>query len=266
MTAPSTKDPSDSPQDAATRQLLDAAFDEFDVADRVAETELGSESVRIAAGIRAMLAAEDVVDTMDVAVDYVMRMLPNVTSASVTLVAGEHAATPVHRGEVALGLDKAQYDLDQGPCLDAATETEFVHSSNLSREYRWPQWTTLAIEADIGSVACYRLFSNNDRIGALNLYATQPNAFPGDCLDLGLRLSAQISAALTAKIHDEATSRALTSRTEIGQAEGILMERLGLTADQAFEVLSQLSQHQNRKLRDIASDIARTGEIPNIKR
>jgi GAF domain-containing protein len=246
--------------------MLDAALDEFGVADRVADTELGSESVRIAAGIRAMLAAVDVVDTMDVAVDYVMRMLPSVSSASVTLVAGEYASTPAYRGDVALALDKAQYELDQGPCLDAATETEFVHSPNLHREYRWPQWTTLAIEAGVRSVACYRLFSDNDRIGALNLYATQPNAFPGGCLDLGLRLSAQVSSALTSKIHDDAKDRALTSRSEIGQAQGILMERLGLTADQAFETLSQMSQHQNRKLRDIAADLARTGELPDAKR
>ena len=63
-----------------------------------------------------------------------MQMLPTVSSASVTLVAQEYASTPAHRGEVALALDKAQYDLGQEPCLDAAALTEFVHSPNLPND------------------------------------------------------------------------------------------------------------------------------------
>ena len=55
---------------------------------------------------------------------------------------------------------------------------------------------------------------------------------------------------------------ALLSRDVIGQAKGILMERLHLTADQAFEELRTVSQHQNRKVRDIAVALADTGEWP----
>ena len=41
---------------------------------------------------------------------------------------------------------------------------------------------------------------------------------------------------------------AISSRDLIGQAKGILMERHGLTAEQAFAVLAQHSQENNRKL------------------
>jgi AmiR/NasT family two-component response regulator len=54
----------------------------------------------------------------------------------------------------------------------------------------------------------------------------------------------------------------LVTCTVIGQAEGILMERLKITADQAFGVLSRLSQHRNVKLRDMARHLVETGEIP----
>ncbi len=54
----------------------------------------------------------------------------------------------------------------------------------------------------------------------------------------------------------------LVTRTVIGQTEGILMERLKITADQAFGVLSRLSQHSNTKLRDVARNLVETGEIP----
>ncbi len=56
----------------------------------------------------------------------------------------------------------------------------------------------------------------------------------------------------------------LVTRTVIGQAEGILMERLKITADQAFGVLSRLSQQSNVKLRDVARNLVETGEIPRI--
>jgi AmiR/NasT family two-component response regulator len=55
---------------------------------------------------------------------------------------------------------------------------------------------------------------------------------------------------------------ALESRAVIDQAKGILMERHKLTADQAFQALVQASMHTNRKVRDIADHLVRTGELP----
>ena len=43
-------------------------------------------------------------------------------------------------------------------------------------------------------------------------------------------------------------SAALQSRTVIGQAEGILMERLGVDSDQALAYLKRISSHTNTKL------------------
>jgi hypothetical protein len=60
----------------------------------------------------------------------------------------------------------------------------------------------------------------------------------------------------------EGLEEALLSRDVIGQAKGILMERLHLTSDQAFEELRAVSQQHNRKLRDISAGLADTGEWP----
>jgi AmiR/NasT family two-component response regulator len=54
---------------------------------------------------------------------------------------------------------------------------------------------------------------------------------------------------------------ALQSRASIDQAKGILMERYRLTADRAFEALSAVSMHRNRKVRDIAEHLVATGEF-----
>ncbi len=60
----------------------------------------------------------------------------------------------------------------------------------------------------------------------------------------------------------EGLEEALLSRDVIGQAKGVLMERLHLTPDQAFEELRSASQKLNRKVRDIAAELADTGEWP----
>ncbi|MCU1451107.1 MAG: uncharacterized protein JWP02_3277 [Acidimicrobiales bacterium] len=71
---------------------------------------------------------------------------------------------------------------------------------------------------------------------------------------------ASLVEQLTDKI--DGLEEALLSRDVIGQAKGILMERLRLTPDQAFEHLRLASQHSNRKLRDLAAHVAETGQWP----
>jgi hypothetical protein len=72
--------------------------------------------------------------------------------------------------------------------------------------------------------------------------------------------TADILQQLSDKV--EGLEEALLSRDVIGQAKGILMERLHLTGDQAFEQLRESSQKHNRKVRDIAAELAETGVWP----
>lgn len=58
---------------------------------------------------------------------------------------------------------------------------------------------------------------------------------------------------------------ALASRLLIGQAQGLLMERLGLDADQAFDYLKRASMHLNLKVVRIAEDIVRTRALPDLE-
>ncbi len=51
----------------------------------------------------------------------------------------------------------------------------------------------------------------------------------------------------------------MVNRTVIGQAEGILMERFKITADQAFELLRDSSVKSNNRLIQVAEELASTG-------
>jgi ANTAR domain-containing protein len=83
----------------------------------------------------------------------------------------------------------------------------------------------------------------------------------------GVVLAAMAGLALTAaEEHDDEARHtlqvALTTQTMIGQAQGILMERERITADQAFDILRRASQHLNTKIRDVVQALVDTGESP----
>jgi hypothetical protein len=68
-------------------------------------------------------------------------------------------------------------------------------------------------------------------------------------------------AAASRKSTAEHLLGALASNREIGVAVGILMVNHQLTDDQAFDLLSRVSQRTNRKVRTIALEVAQAGAI-----
>ncbi len=78
----------------------------------------------------------------------------------------------------------------------------------------------------------------------------------------GLAFAAQAAVALRSAQTEQHLRAAMAARNLIGQAQGILMERFQLTAEQAFAVLSRVSQQSNVKLRDVAQRLIDTGETP----
>ena len=61
---------------------------------------------------------------------------------------------------------------------------------------------------------------------------------------------------------EEHLRSAMETRTVIGQAQGIVMERLKTTADHAVALPTRLSQDHDEKVRDVARRLADTGEVP----
>ena len=105
--------------------------------------------------------------------------------------------------------------------------------------------------------------------GGLNMYARKPEAFDEDSRAAAMAFGPYAAVAAgnahayhTARTTADNLKAALDSRTVIGQATGILIERYKLTADHAFRLLSVASMNANRKLRLIAEDLVRTGELP----
>ena len=78
----------------------------------------------------------------------------------------------------------------------------------------------------------------------------------------GPAIAAHISIAVAAALAVSDLTRALNSRTVVGQATGILMERFDMDAARSFGVLTRLSSHANRKLRDVAAELVASRALP----
>jgi transcriptional regulator with GAF, ATPase, and Fis domain len=159
--------------------------------------------------------------------------------------------------------DAMQYELGEGPCLDAIWEQPQVYVADLRTDQRWPRWSPrVAEELDVSSMLCTRLFTNDDTLGALNVYSPHGNAFDEQLRDEITTLAAHAAVAVADAAQIEGLTIAVDRRTKIGMALGMVMERYELDEARAFDVLKRLSSHTNTKLYDIARDIVDTGRLP----
>jgi GAF domain-containing protein len=158
--------------------------------------------------------------------------------------------------------DRLQYELGEGPCVQATVEQRTLLSDDLHGDARWPRWGPRAAAIGFSSVLSAQLHAGDQHIGALNLYGARPAQFSADDAETAHLFGFHAAAALAAAHSDESLRAALDSRTVIGQAQGILMERFDVDADRAFTILRRYSQDTNTKLRDVAEEVARTRRLP----
>lgn len=160
--------------------------------------------------------------------------------------------------------DRLQYELGEGPCLDSIWEEEALYSPDLRHDHRWPTWGPRVVEeTDARSVLSFRVFTHAETLGALTLYSRAVDAFDDAAREEGLAIAAQVAIAVAAAREIGHLSLGLDTRTVIGQATGILMERFDLDGDVAFKVLARYSSTSNVKLREVAAEILRTRTLPD---
>jgi GAF domain-containing protein len=192
--------------------------------------------------------------------DLARRTLPGASEVSVTLVGGGDAHTAAYTGPLALKLDEWQYDRGYGPCLDAAATATTMSVPDTTNEARWLDWATQAADAGARSSLSIGLPVQEKVTGALNIYSVDPKAFDDDTVTLAQTFAGYAAVALAnAHLYDTTATlaqqmqTAMESRAIIEQAKGIIMGQRRCTAQEAFILLSKVSQDSNRKLRDVAA-------------
>ncbi|GAA4844146.1 GAF and ANTAR domain-containing protein [Pseudonocardia benzenivorans] len=206
-------------------------------------------------------------DALRLIVEAAGAMVPAADLVSVTIHLDDGTfETAVCTEPLAARLDELQYRLREGPCLLASSRAGLgvFASSDLGADTRLARWGPAAAHDGVHSALAVGLFAHEEppRLGALNFLSRGRGGLDGADLDAAVVLAAHTAAvldtrraALAAERTNENLRAALRNRDVIGQAKGILMEREGITEEQAFEILRSVSQRMNVKLADIAGTV-----------
>lgn len=182
--------------------------------------------------------------------------VPGTSFVSVTVLPdAEPLRTEAATDPLAERADRLQYELREGPCYAAVTDARFVLVNDLRGSAEFPAYGPRAADLGIGAQAAVQLVRDGERAG-LNLYSTHVGAFDRNTVQLAELFATHAAMLLGYAEQVEQLGEAVHTRTDIGTAVGILMERFGVDRHRAFEFLSRTSQERNVKVRVLARQIA----------
>lgn len=226
------------------------------------------EAARRLVGVLVDSATTDRLDAQRV-LGFAARAVPSAGWSGITLLrAGRRPTSVVAVGDVGSEVDALQHSLREGPCIEAAAEDDVVVVDDVATDSRYPVFgPRCADEIGVRSIMAVRVqLADGERRAALNFYADRPGAFGADDLAVAALFAPFVGLAVEAHLNAEEVAhlqQALESSRQIGSAVGILMAHGRLTSDEAFAMLVQASRTLNRKLRDIADEVTRTGALPS---
>lgn len=213
---------------------------------------------------QAMGAAGADHDRLMIAVEAAVELVKACAHAGITLNRRGECSTLAGSSEVPSLVNDLQNEVGEGPCHDLDRDEETVVCTDLARDQRWPAWgARVHQELGLGSSMSLLIFTARGSYGTLSLYAERPRAFSADDLATAQALAGHLAVSMAASREIDGLGVALASRTVIGQAEGIVMERLGVDSDQALAYLKRVSSHTNTKLVDVALALVRTRRLPD---
>ena len=222
------------------------------------------ELTAVFARIKGLLLTEDKVDrALQLLVQAVRDAIPGSAGAGISLFDEQGrgrstAATAQLVGQA----DAAQHDLGQGPCVEAWTEGTTVLVHDAAADGRWPLWSEAVAPLPVRSVVSTPLAAAGGPIGTLKIYAVLPAAYTAATGQL-LEKFAVPAATLLAHVQGSETPRhlsgplkgALAGRDNTNRACGMLMERHGLSADQALRELLRRARADQAPLSRVCADL-----------
>lgn len=205
---------------------------------------------------RALLSDDDLDSVLGRIAAVAVEELDGCESAGIDLIEKQVVRTVAWTSEKAQRLGELQNEVGEGPCLSAIVEHETFCVGDLEAEERWPKFAERAhSETGIRSMLGFRLFAEEDTMGALNLHSSAPDAFDEAAEAIGSILAAHAAVAMSWAREREYMKTAIENRDVIGQAKGLLMARRKVTGDAAFELLREASQRLNIKLSEVAEQM-----------
>jgi GAF domain-containing protein len=192
------------------------------------------------------------------------KILPGAASTAVVAVSRQgYLRVQARCGRLAAAVVDLQNELGEGPARAASRRLERILVPDTAGERRWPWFGRRAAALGAAGLAAAPLSARAEETGslALLLVSATAGALDEESARLATAFATHVSIALAAAQARRQLGVALLGRDVIGQAKGILMERHRMTADEAFALLSRVSQNTNIRLRDVAGELCQTGAL-----
>jgi GAF domain-containing protein len=201
--------------------------------------------------------------TVDRVLEFALKALNCAYAGVIVVHEGRRVETVVATHPVVADLDRIQMECGDGPDLEVIADRHGVLVRDVSQETRWPAWCRQVADTGIRSMLGTRLYTTTNVIGSLNVYDVEVDKFAPEDVDVAHMLARHAAVAMDRAREQEHLWRAIDARNLIGQAQGILMERFSVDADQAFAVLRRYSQDHNLKLHAVAQRLIESGSLPD---
>lgn len=236
-----------------------------------AVTERGTGPLLDVRRMAAIPASNDVVDgALRLVVALAAATVGGADGVSVSLERHGQLMTVASSDQTILQMDHDQYATGQGPCVAAATEGHWFHVESLADETRWPEFVPRAIKEGIHSILSTPLLAASRPVGALNIYSNSNRAFGPSEQELAALFATQASriiedAGINLPTKEVAAQLDLALRTRelIAQAQGVLMSRDHISADDAAAHLRRTARAADLPLRQVAARIVKSTELDN---
>ncbi len=187
------------------------------------------------------------------------------SGAGIMLMAGnEPRGSVCTTDDVSALIEQLQYDIGEGPCVDAYQQDRPVLEPDLAdpSEPRWLGFTGPAVAAGARAIFGFPLQVGAVRLGALNLYRDRPGPLTGeqhtDALVMA-DVAAQAVLLLQAKAPPGLLAAELEANADfqyrVHQASGMVAVQLGVTISQALVRLRAHAFGNGLPLVEVAEDV-----------
>lgn len=165
-------------------------------------------------------------------------------------------------------VERVQEQYGQGPCVEATAKEMLLAITDLKETHdRWDPYLPEALDAGLRSVLAVPMRANDQTIGALNAYHSEPREWTREEVAAVSTLSDMATAYVllagqvqTSQERADQLQHALNSRVVVEQAKGILASRNDEPLEDAFQRLRNHARSRNATVHQVARDIV-DGEL-----
>ena len=188
--------------------------------------------------------------------------IPGCDAASVALSIEGRPGTAAISARIALEVDLAQYDTDEGPCLEALRSARTVRLDIVESHEVFPHFASEAHRAGVRSFLSVPAVWRELVVGTLNVYSRSEDGFDETAETIAGVLASQIAIAISrspeysaARDVAEQAQRDADDHADIALATGLLMGNEDCTIEQAEGLLRQAAVDDAQTLVEIAHRI-----------